>query len=300
MRPGAGRRRARCESRSPVAPAGAVARPRPACAAFPPRPCWRRRAICWRSPRVRRCASRGGGHDRSLDRRGHLEHPRSGARVPRVDRVRAAPGGRLPGPGRRDLRGGQRVERRHAGGDPAAFSVGPRGVAPPQRRLRRGLERRAARAAGPPRAPAQQRRAAGARRAGALCRSSRRASGRRRGRPPAPQSRWLEAELDPQLSDAGDRAAAQGDLPVPVPPALSVPSLGGRLAHRRRGSGGSGALPARAAAARGGPLPEDYFFFLEETDWCLRVRSAGWRVVHLPAAFAIHLSGGEQQAPSPR
>jgi GT2 family glycosyltransferase len=48
-----------------------------------------------------------------------------------------------------------------------------------------------------------------------------------------------------------------------------------------------------------GLLPEDYFFFLEETDWCLRVRSAGWRVVHLPSVFVIHLSGGSSKRRSP-
>ncbi len=48
-----------------------------------------------------------------------------------------------------------------------------------------------------------------------------------------------------------------------------------------------------------GPLPEDYFFFLEETDWCLRVRRAGWRVVHLPDVFVIHLSGGSSKRRSP-
>jgi GT2 family glycosyltransferase len=48
-----------------------------------------------------------------------------------------------------------------------------------------------------------------------------------------------------------------------------------------------------------GLLPEDYFFFLEETDWCLRVRSAGWRVVHLPSVFVFHLSGGSSKRRSP-
>jgi GT2 family glycosyltransferase len=38
-------------------------------------------------------------------------------------------------------------------------------------------------------------------------------------------------------------------------------------------------------------IDEDYFFFLEETDWCHRMRAAGWRVFHLPDAHVIHLYG---------
>ncbi len=60
------------------------------------------------------------------------------------------------------------------------------------------------------------------------------------------------------------------------------------------------ALFLRASLLREvGPLPEDYFFFLEETDWCLCVRAAGWRVVHLPSAFVEHLSGGSSKRRSP-
>jgi hypothetical protein len=40
-----------------------------------------------------------------------------------------------------------------------------------------------------------------------------------------------------------------------------------------------------------GLMPEDYFFFLEETDWCWRIREAGWRVVHLPDSRVIHVHG---------
>jgi GT2 family glycosyltransferase len=40
-----------------------------------------------------------------------------------------------------------------------------------------------------------------------------------------------------------------------------------------------------------GPIDEDYFFFLEETDWCHRIRAQGWKVVHLPDARVIHLYG---------
>jgi GT2 family glycosyltransferase len=36
---------------------------------------------------------------------------------------------------------------------------------------------------------------------------------------------------------------------------------------------------------------ERYFFFLEETDFCIRARKAGHRVVFLPAAKVIHLQG---------
>jgi hypothetical protein len=57
---------------------------------------------------------------------------------------------------------------------------------------------------------------------------------------------------------------------------------------------------ARAAAIREvGPLSEDYFLFLEETDWCLRMRRAGWRVVHLPALSAVHLSGASSKLRNP-
>jgi GT2 family glycosyltransferase len=54
-----------------------------------------------------------------------------------------------------------------------------------------------------------------------------------------------------------------------------------------------------AAIADVGPLPEDYFLFLEETDWCLRMRRAGWRVVHLPALFAVHVAGASSKLKDP-
>lgn len=36
---------------------------------------------------------------------------------------------------------------------------------------------------------------------------------------------------------------------------------------------------------------ERYFFFLEETDLAVRMRKAGWKVVHEPTAKAVHLQG---------
>ena len=48
-------------------------------------------------------------------------------------------------------------------------------------------------------------------------------------------------------------------------------------------------LMARAAAiADVGPLDEDYFMYTEETDWCYRMRRAGWLVFYEPGAKVIH------------
>lgn len=44
----------------------------------------------------------------------------------------------------------------------------------------------------------------------------------------------------------------------------------------------------RAAWETVGPLDEDYFLFLEETDWCRRANEKGLRVVYLPGAVVLH------------
>ncbi len=40
-----------------------------------------------------------------------------------------------------------------------------------------------------------------------------------------------------------------------------------------------------------GLLDEGYFFFLEETDWCLRMGKAGWKIFFLPDLRVLHLQG---------
>jgi len=40
-----------------------------------------------------------------------------------------------------------------------------------------------------------------------------------------------------------------------------------------------------------GVFDEDYFIFLEETDWCFRMNKKGWKVFHVPDAEVFHLSG---------
>ena len=60
------------------------------------------------------------------------------------------------------------------------------------------------------------------------------------------------------------------------------------------------ALMVRAdVVQRVGPLDEDFFFFLEETDWCCRIRAAGFKVVHLPSAELVHISGAASKQKAP-
>jgi len=47
----------------------------------------------------------------------------------------------------------------------------------------------------------------------------------------------------------------------------------------------------RSALEQLGGFDEHYFFFLEETDLALRMRMAGWTVMHDPRAKAVHLQG---------
>ena len=47
----------------------------------------------------------------------------------------------------------------------------------------------------------------------------------------------------------------------------------------------------REAIGRVGSLDEDYFMYIEDLDWCLRFRKAGWKVVYRPTSTTIHYKG---------
>jgi len=47
----------------------------------------------------------------------------------------------------------------------------------------------------------------------------------------------------------------------------------------------------RQAIAEVGNLDEGYFFFMEETDWCFRMKKQGWRISFVPGAHILHLQG---------
>jgi GT2 family glycosyltransferase/tRNA A-37 threonylcarbamoyl transferase component Bud32 len=54
-------------------------------------------------------------------------------------------------------------------------------------------------------------------------------------------------------------------------------------------------MTRRDVVERIGPLDEAFFLFLEETDWCLRARQAGYRVVFVPEARVTHLQGRSRE-----
>lgn len=50
-------------------------------------------------------------------------------------------------------------------------------------------------------------------------------------------------------------------------------------------------LVRRAAIAEVGPMDEGYFLHCEDLDWCMRFHQAGWKILFVPAAKAVHYQG---------
>jgi GT2 family glycosyltransferase/tRNA A-37 threonylcarbamoyl transferase component Bud32 len=73
----------------------------------------------------------------------------------------------------------------------------------------------------------------------------------------------------------------------------SYPSKNLRIAEPREVESLIGAcmMVRRSLIERIGPLDESFFLFLEETDWCLRARRAGSKVVFVPTSSVVHLQG---------
>jgi GT2 family glycosyltransferase len=60
----------------------------------------------------------------------------------------------------------------------------------------------------------------------------------------------------------------------------------------------AGFLLRRAAFEEVGPFDEDFFLFSEETDWCYRLREAGWKSYFYPGAEIVHVGGASWRAES--
>jgi GT2 family glycosyltransferase len=57
-------------------------------------------------------------------------------------------------------------------------------------------------------------------------------------------------------------------------------------------------LVRRSVLRQVGLLPEEYFLYFEETDYCLRVRAAGWRMVIAPKARTWHFKRSTGKFPT--
>lgn len=56
--------------------------------------------------------------------------------------------------------------------------------------------------------------------------------------------------------------------------------------------GFAGVLIRREVIEQVGLLDEGFFMYFEDTDYCKRVRNAGWTILYWPAATIVHLLGG--------
>lgn len=57
-------------------------------------------------------------------------------------------------------------------------------------------------------------------------------------------------------------------------------------------------MARRRAIEEAGLLDERFFFYAEDKDWCRRMKNAGWKIIYLPEAKAIHY-GGQSSAAAP-
>lgn len=62
---------------------------------------------------------------------------------------------------------------------------------------------------------------------------------------------------------------------------------------------GCAILVRRQVIEQIGMLDEKFFYYWEETDWCMRARRAGWRILYLPQAKVWHKGVQPDYRPSP-
>lgn len=62
---------------------------------------------------------------------------------------------------------------------------------------------------------------------------------------------------------------------------------------------GCAILVRTAVVEQVGPLDERFFYYWEETEWCLRAGRAGWQIVHVPAAKLWHKGVQPTYQPGP-
>ncbi len=109
---------------------------------------------------------------------------------------------------------------------------------------------------------------------------------------------------DRQAAVAGAQLLSPDGRPVPCAwrlPSAATAVAGALFLHRRLTveSGGDGTRPVgwvqssamlvrREAALQIGGFDRDFFVYSDETDFCKRLGDAGWRILYVPSARAIH------------
>lgn len=62
---------------------------------------------------------------------------------------------------------------------------------------------------------------------------------------------------------------------------------------------GCALLVRRSVIEQVGTIDPRYFYFWEETEWCLRTKRAGWRITHVPEAKLWHKGVQRNYSPKP-
>ena len=62
---------------------------------------------------------------------------------------------------------------------------------------------------------------------------------------------------------------------------------------------GCGILVRREAITQAGMIDERFFYFWEETEWCIRIGRAGWKIMHVPQAKMWHKGVTIDNQPKP-
>lgn len=107
--------------------------------------------------------------------------------------------------------------------------------------------------------------------------------------PGSPSRIWYDGGvIDEKLG--ATRHRAQGRLETMAPP---------RRARETDYVTGASFLARATTLERVGLLPERYFLYYEETDWCLKARAAGWTAMVQPRARMTHLKGSGLVIPAP-
>lgn len=86
------------------------------------------------------------------------------------------------------------------------------------------------------------------------------------------------------LSELGLRRRRQPDVSNATQPVAVETLVGACMAFRRE------------LATTAGRMDEDFFFYFEETEWCVRLRRQGWQVMVDPRIRVTHLKGASTRA----